>query len=130
MSCTHIPHYSLPFKINYLLKLKKLFIFINILSYHEVINVASRGLLGLRKMGRKTWFDDDGMKKGEWTAEEDQKLVAYINEHGLCDWRSLPERAGIYRFIWRMHTFVFIWWLHLSFFFFQINFWNKGFIDV
>ncbi|KAF2556190.1 hypothetical protein F2Q68_00013625 [Brassica cretica] len=46
-------------------------------------------------MGRKTWFDDDGMKKGEWTAEEDQKLVAYINEHGLCDWRSLPERAAI-----------------------------------
>ncbi|KAH0921851.1 hypothetical protein HID58_021869, partial [Brassica napus] len=62
-----------------------------------VINVASRGLLGLRKMGRKTWFDDDGMKKGEWTAEEDQKLVAYINEHGLCDWRSLPERAGLQR---------------------------------
>ncbi|WZZ57995.1 hypothetical protein YC2023_058102 [Brassica napus] len=62
-------------------------------SLSTVINVASRGLLGLRKMGRKTWFDDDGMKKGEWTAEEDQKLVAYINEHGLCDWRSLPERA-------------------------------------
>ncbi|KAJ0257327.1 MYB transcription factor [Hirschfeldia incana] len=48
-------------------------------------------------MGRKTWFDDDGMKKGEWTAEEDQKLVAYIYEHGICDWRSLPERAGLQR---------------------------------
>ncbi|CAL9215474.1 unnamed protein product [Arabidopsis halleri] len=48
-------------------------------------------------MGRTTWFDDDGMKKGEWTAEEDQKLVAYINEHGICDWRSLPKRAGLQR---------------------------------
>ncbi|KAG2303236.1 hypothetical protein Bca4012_062009 [Brassica carinata] len=48
-------------------------------------------------MGRKTWLDDDGMKKGEWTAEEDQKLVAHIDEHGLCDWRSLPERAGLQR---------------------------------
>ncbi|ESQ34927.1 hypothetical protein EUTSA_v10008528mg [Eutrema salsugineum] len=48
-------------------------------------------------MGKKTWFDDGGMRKGEWTAEEDQKLVAYINEHGTCDWRSLPQRAGLQR---------------------------------
>ncbi|XP_018450643.1 transcription factor MYB106-like isoform X2 [Raphanus sativus] len=48
-------------------------------------------------MGRKTWFDDDGMKKGEWTAEEDEKLIAYINEHGMCDWRSIPKRAGLRR---------------------------------
>ncbi|KAJ0247828.1 MYB transcription factor [Hirschfeldia incana] len=46
-------------------------------------------------MGRKTWFDE-GMKKGEWTAEEDEKLITYINEHGMCDWRSIPKRAGIY----------------------------------
>lgn len=52
-------------------------------------------LVGRRKMGRTTWFDVNGMKKGEWTAEEDKKLVAYINEHGICDWRSLPIRAGI-----------------------------------
>ncbi|EOA37012.1 hypothetical protein CARUB_v10010045mg [Capsella rubella] len=49
-------------------------------------------------MGRTTWFDVDGMKRGEWTAEEDQKLVAYINEHGICDWRSLPIRAGLHRY--------------------------------
>ncbi|KAG2321274.1 hypothetical protein Bca4012_055791 [Brassica carinata] len=55
------------------------------------------GLVGLRKMGRKTWVDGDGMKKGEWTAEEDQNLVAYINEHGVSDWRSLPKRAGLQR---------------------------------
>ncbi|CAG7866770.1 unnamed protein product [Brassica rapa] len=61
------------------------------------MNVAVIGLVGLRKMGRKTWVDGDGMKKGEWTAEEDQNLVAYINEHGVSDWRSLPKRAGLQR---------------------------------
>ncbi|KAF3525997.1 hypothetical protein F2Q69_00051582 [Brassica cretica] len=45
-------------------------------------------------MGRTTWFDDDGVKKGEWTVEEDRMLVAYINEYGLGDWRTLPKRAG------------------------------------
>ncbi|CAH2067236.1 unnamed protein product [Thlaspi arvense] len=48
-------------------------------------------------MGRTTWFDVDGLKKGEWTAEEDRMLVAYINEYGLGDWRSLPSRAGLQR---------------------------------
>ncbi|CAA7043253.1 unnamed protein product [Microthlaspi erraticum] len=48
-------------------------------------------------MGKTTWFDVDGMKKGEWTAEEDQMLVAYINEYGLGEWRSLPARAGLQR---------------------------------
>ncbi|XP_010539976.1 PREDICTED: transcription factor MYB34-like [Tarenaya hassleriana] len=48
-------------------------------------------------MGRMTWFDVDGTKKGEWTAEEDQKLVAYINEHGIGDWRSLPRKADLQR---------------------------------
>ncbi|KAL0724148.1 hypothetical protein Bca4012_038747 [Brassica carinata] len=48
-------------------------------------------------MGRTTWFDDDGLKKGEWTAEEDRMLVAYINEYGLGDWRAMPKRAGLQR---------------------------------
>ncbi|CAH8355846.1 unnamed protein product [Eruca vesicaria subsp. sativa] len=48
-------------------------------------------------MVRTTWFDDDGMKKGEWTVEEDRMLVAYINEYGLGDWRTLPKRAGLQR---------------------------------
>ncbi|KAJ0256446.1 Myb domain protein 95 [Hirschfeldia incana] len=48
-------------------------------------------------MGRTTWLDNDGLKKGEWTAEEDRMLVAYINEYGLGDWRTLPKRAGLQR---------------------------------
>ncbi|KFK44024.1 hypothetical protein AALP_AA1G205500 [Arabis alpina] len=48
-------------------------------------------------MGKTTWFDVDGMRKGEWTAEEDQKLIVYINEFGIGDWRSLPPKAGLRR---------------------------------
>ncbi|KAL2519359.1 myb domain protein [Abeliophyllum distichum] len=36
-------------------------------------------------------------EKGPWTAEEDQKLLAYIGEHGHGSWRSLPAKAGLQR---------------------------------
>ncbi|KAF8097600.1 hypothetical protein N665_0285s0031 [Sinapis alba] len=48
-------------------------------------------------MGRTTWFDVDGIKRGEWTAEEDRMLVAYINKYGVRDWGALPKRAGLHR---------------------------------
>ncbi|PPD92776.1 hypothetical protein GOBAR_DD10288 [Gossypium barbadense] len=35
-----------------------------------------------------------GLKKGPWTPDEDQKLLAYIEEHGLGNWRTLPEKAA------------------------------------
>lgn len=35
-----------------------------------------------------------GLKKGPWTPDEDQKLVAFIQEHGHGNWRALPEKAG------------------------------------
>lgn len=38
----------------------------------------------------------DGLKKGPWSAEEDQKLIDYINKNGYGRWRTLPENAGIY----------------------------------
>ncbi|KAL8518724.1 hypothetical protein ACS0TY_009899 [Phlomoides rotata] len=37
------------------------------------------------------------MKKGPWTRDEDQKLLAYIQEHGHGSWRTLPENAGLER---------------------------------
>nr|QST87263.1 transcription factor MYB29 [Abelmoschus esculentus] len=39
----------------------------------------------------------DGLRKGAWTAEEDQKLVSYIQKHGEGDWRFLPQKAGLRR---------------------------------
>ncbi|CAA7038645.1 unnamed protein product [Microthlaspi erraticum] len=48
-------------------------------------------------MGRSPCCDKGGLKKGPWTPEEDQKLLAYIEEHGHGSWRSLPEKAGLQR---------------------------------
>ncbi|KAK5835218.1 Transcription factor MYB39 -like protein [Gossypium arboreum] len=48
-------------------------------------------------MGRSPCCDKVGLKKGPWTPEEDQKLLAYIEEHGRGSWRSLPAKAGLQR---------------------------------
>ncbi|KAI9124713.1 hypothetical protein K1719_004635 [Acacia pycnantha] len=48
-------------------------------------------------MGRSPCCDKVGLKKGPWTPEEDQKLLAYIEEHGHESWRSLPVKAGLQR---------------------------------
>ncbi|KAK7412264.1 hypothetical protein VNO78_03715 [Psophocarpus tetragonolobus] len=45
-------------------------------------------------MGRAPCCDKNGLKKGPWTTEEDQKLVDYIQEHGYGNWRTLPKNAG------------------------------------
>jgi hypothetical protein len=48
----------------------------------------------LFQMGRSPCCDKVGLKKGPWTPEEDQKLLAYIEEHGHGSWRALPTKAG------------------------------------
>ena len=46
------------------------------------------------RMGRIGCYDAEGLRKGAWTAEEDKKLLAYIQEHGEGGWRFLPDKAG------------------------------------
>ncbi|KAK3125359.1 hypothetical protein QOZ80_7BG0603830 [Eleusine coracana subsp. coracana] len=48
-------------------------------------------------MGRAPCCDKAGLKKGPWTPEEDEKLVAYIKKHGQGNWRTLPKNAGLAR---------------------------------
>ncbi|KAL6839618.1 hypothetical protein ACP4OV_030557 [Aristida adscensionis] len=48
-------------------------------------------------MGRQPCCDKAGVKKGPWTAEEDQKLVAFLLTHGHCCWRVVPKLAGLLR---------------------------------
>ncbi|KAL9248601.1 Transcription factor MYB16-like protein, partial [Drosera capensis] len=48
-------------------------------------------------MGRSPCCDKVGLMKGPWTPEEDQKLLAYIEEHGHGNWRALPANAGLER---------------------------------
>ncbi|MCO5579398.1 hypothetical protein L7F22_033253 [Adiantum nelumboides] len=48
-------------------------------------------------MGRAPCCEKQGLKKGPWTPDEDEKLVAYIQQHGHGSWRSLPKHAGLLR---------------------------------
>ncbi|XP_057975249.1 transcription factor MYB92-like [Malania oleifera] len=52
-------------------------------------------------MGRTRRSDrennNDGIKKGPWTLEEDKKLVRHIRKHGHRSWRALPKLAGLNR---------------------------------
>nr|URY18792.1 MYB protein [Zanthoxylum bungeanum] len=48
-------------------------------------------------MGRSPCCEKVGLKKGPWTPEEDQKLLAYIKKHGHGSWRALPANAGLRR---------------------------------
>ncbi|RZC65498.1 hypothetical protein C5167_009189 [Papaver somniferum] len=48
-------------------------------------------------MGRAPCCDKNGLKKGPWTPEEDQKLVDYVQKHGHGSWRTLPKNAGLQR---------------------------------
>ncbi|KAK7392257.1 hypothetical protein VNO78_20689 [Psophocarpus tetragonolobus] len=38
-----------------------------------------------------------GLKRGRWTAEEDELLAKYIQANGEGQWRSLPKNAGLLR---------------------------------
>ncbi|KAE8692739.1 Transcription factor MYB39 [Hibiscus syriacus] len=48
-------------------------------------------------MGKTPCGDKNGLKKGPWTPEEDQKLSSYIQIHGAGSWRNLPKNAGLQR---------------------------------
>ncbi|KAL5983601.1 SANT SWI3, ADA2, N-CoR and TFIIIB'' DNA-binding domain [Asimina triloba] len=51
-------------------------------------------------MGRAPCCEKVGLKKGRWTAEEDEILTKYIQAHGEGSWRSLPKNAGTLIFIY------------------------------
>ncbi|XP_024011445.1 transcription factor MYB93 isoform X2 [Eutrema salsugineum] len=48
-------------------------------------------------MGRSPCCDENGLKKGPWTQEEDEKLIDHIQKHGHGSWRALPKQAGLNR---------------------------------
>ncbi|CAN0889977.1 Transcription factor MYB93 [Linum grandiflorum] len=48
-------------------------------------------------MGRSPCCDENGLKKGPWTPEEDKILSDYIQKHGHGSWRALPKLAGLNR---------------------------------
>ncbi|KAL4592388.1 hypothetical protein LXL04_005380 [Taraxacum kok-saghyz] len=48
-------------------------------------------------MGRAPCCEKVGLKKGRWTAEEDDTLTKYIQANGEGNWKSLPKNAGLLR---------------------------------
>ncbi|CAN7067940.1 unnamed protein product [Brassica rapa subsp. trilocularis] len=48
-------------------------------------------------MGRSPCCDENGLKKGPWTQDEDDKLIDHIQKHGHGSWRALPKQAGLNR---------------------------------
>ncbi|RWR94264.1 myb-related protein P-like protein [Cinnamomum micranthum f. kanehirae] len=48
-------------------------------------------------MGRAPCCEKVGLKRGRWTAEEDEILMRYIQANGEGSWRSLPKNAGLLR---------------------------------
>ncbi|GKA83941.1 transcription factor MYB41-like protein [Tanacetum coccineum] len=42
-------------------------------------------------------LSQNGLKKGPWTEDEDQKLIQYVHTHGPGNWRTLPKNAGLQR---------------------------------
>nr|ALT31507.1 MYB7 [Fagopyrum tataricum] len=48
-------------------------------------------------MVRTPSFDENGIKKGAWSPEEDLKLESYIRRYGHWNWRELPKFAGLKR---------------------------------
>ncbi|KAI7729036.1 hypothetical protein M8C21_010121 [Ambrosia artemisiifolia] len=41
--------------------------------------------------------ENNDLKKGPWTPEEDEVLKGYIQKHGHDSWHALPKRAGLNR---------------------------------
>lgn len=57
-------------------------------------------------MVRAPFYDKNGLKKGAWSREEDERLRAFVQRYGHSNWRQLPKFAGIFRMVWGLHVTV------------------------
>ncbi|GMH01251.1 hypothetical protein Nepgr_003090 [Nepenthes gracilis] len=48
-------------------------------------------------MGRQSSCDNQKLRKGLWSPEEDEKLLNYITRFGVNCWSSVPKSAGLQR---------------------------------
>jgi len=46
-------------------------------------------------MGHHSCCNQQKVKRGLWSPEEDEKLIRYITTHGYGCWSEVPEKAGI-----------------------------------
>ncbi|KAA8519909.1 hypothetical protein F0562_014181 [Nyssa sinensis] len=48
-------------------------------------------------MVRAPRCEKTALKKGAWSPEEDEKLIAYIKRYGIWNWSQMPKPAGLSR---------------------------------
>ncbi|XP_055823248.1 transcription factor MYB14-like [Solanum dulcamara] len=48
-------------------------------------------------MVRTPFIDRDGIKRGAWSEDEDNKLKTFVERFGHSNWRQLPKYAGLMR---------------------------------
>lgn len=53
-----------------------------------------KGLLINLIMGHHSCCNQQKVKRGLWSPEEDEKLIRYITTHGYGCWSEVPEKAG------------------------------------
>jgi len=46
-------------------------------------------------MGHHSCCNQQKVKRGLWSPEEDEKLIRYITTHGYGCWSEVPEKAGL-----------------------------------
>ncbi len=51
-------------------------------------------------MVKAPYYDKNGVKKGAWSLEEDDKLKEYVQRYGHWNWRELPKFAGMNIYIY------------------------------
>lgn len=50
---------------------------------------------GKREMGHHSCCNQQKVKRGLWSPEEDEKLIRYITTYGYGCWSEVPEKAGL-----------------------------------
>ncbi|MFS8003400.1 putative transcription factor MYB-HB-like family [Helianthus anomalus] len=48
-------------------------------------------------MGQHSCCNQQKVKRGLWSPEEDEKLIRFITTHGYGCWSEVPEKAGLQR---------------------------------
>lgn len=99
--------------LNVLIKRSSPFFVWSIHHKHTTINSLSLSFYSCfyyyiqeSRMVRTPCCRAEGLKKGAWTQEEDQKLIAHVQLHGEGGWRTLPDKAGMYFFFFNYNFFI------------------------
>ena len=62
-------------------------------------------------MGHHSCCNQQKVKRGLWSPEEDEKLIRYITNNGYGCWSEVPEKAG--QFPWLFYLFLRIFYVVL-----------------